>query len=801
MESRTRRLTAAFAVGLVCTATNLAAVHAEASLTTVSGDGLPHEAGFELDLRLSGTVATATAKQVIVNPSNVDREVIYTFDLDRDAAITKLSVELADGRTTSGAVVSADAATTFVPDPGALSSSPDVALLRMVAQDVDGDRPTTYELRVYPVDAGKSVTVTMTWVAPIEYDDGRLSVRIPARGDDPALVREKVNVRLGATAGARGFGSLYAGGQLLAATAAKNKTYKTTAPPQGDLVIETIPLYREAADGAVATFATVPIGKAFGAAVVTVRAPLPSGSENLDYERLLFAIDVSASVDQSGVKAAAELADALMAASPPETRVEAVLFDRTARRVFDEFAPNDHDTRKALAKALTTGPLNNGSDLGAALDAVRDVFYDDKLSDEPAAGFERGVHSPTLIVLITDGMAPLALSPERAVDRLGDHAAENAEVLAITLVPDEAPVPDTSEGIMARLAFRTGGRSAAVRHSEATTRSATLAVELSLPAPLEGPEIDAGKAALVGMDLPGVLGAGRGYTVIGFYYGAAPKKISVRALRNGKDVTIAATRDKAMAAAALPLALVTAPTDRFLPTEDQKSLDRGDYVSAVDEADAMRELIGAAHDATTVTRTSAFVALDRKDKLSIERLDMAHTWGAGVYFRLPPPPEREDDHGFRQLSTDPTSDRTTNDGSASYGRTGELDGSIIKRLITTYVVPKAKICYEKALRKKGTLSGSLTVVVEIARGEVQFATVEQSTFRGSKVEACVAEAAYSIQVPRVALGEDAETIGVARYPLTFRQTEQGKTDVGTGSNTRVVDPLDVDDPLGGLPKR
>jgi hypothetical protein len=171
-----------------------------------------------------------------------------------------------------------------------------------------------------------------------------------------------------------------------------------------------------------------------------------------------------------------------------------------------------------------------------------------------------------------------------------------------------------------------------------------------------------------------------------------------------------------------------------------------------------------------------------------------------MYFRVPPQPERAHDYGFRALSTEPASPHSYYE-EPEYGETGELDSAIIKRLITTYVVPKAKICYEKALRKKSGLSGSLTVVVEIARGEVQFATVDRSTFPGSKLEACVTDAGYSIQVPRVALGDDEESIGVARYPLTFRQTN-GKTDIETGADDDgKVPPIDVNDPLGGLPNR
>jgi len=80
---------------------------------------------------------------------------------------------------------------------------------------------------------------------------------------------------------------------------------------------------------------------------------------------------------------------------------------------------------------------------------------------------------------------------------------------------------------------------------------------------------------------------------------------------------------------------------------------------------------------------------------------------------------------------------------------------------------------------------------------VQDARVARSTLPGSEIDACVLDAAYTIRVPRVALGDDTEYVGVARYPIRFRRVGD-KADVDRGEPPADDGPM-ADDPLGGLP--
>lgn len=768
-----------------------------AALETARGEPLLQEAQFTHDVEFRGPVAFIKSTQVIANSSKFEEEAVYTFDLPLDAAVVGLQVRLSDGRTTSMAVMDAGAALTVVPDADGVNAAPDVGLMRLVARDaprITGPSIyalATYELRVYPVTPGQVITVTTTWVSPLRYDDGRLLLRIPHRGDAGNLVRERVSLRLQPPGGTRGFAAVHGGGKLLGK---RIKQAHFTAPPRTDVVIDAEIEFESRSESPLVSFASVPIRDDFGAIGVSVMTPRPSGAAELDYERLLVLVDISRSLENEGLAAAAALSDALLASIPASAEVEVILFDRTAQRVFGSFTRNSPKLRKDLAKALRRGELDNGSDLGAALDLARSVL----LQKRPAKGTEPGRRAPTLVTIISDGMLPVALDGRAAADHIGDDLLQDIEIFSIILVPDHAPAPDTDDNPLGKLAYRTPGRATAVRFGEAAMRAKNLASELGRPVPLRAVHIDTGSTAIEGMDIPGILDAGQGYTGLGFYHGPAPQKLTLTASHRNKGLRIEGKRDLGLGQAALPLLLVTASPEDFIPMQDRLEGNSSSAYDAQALEEAKRGLVRAANLSATITPYSAMVALDSKDRFAQDRLALARKWGPGVFFRLPPPAEREPGYELRTYRQRVPESEWAQDGETEQ-RTGELDRDIIKRLITTYVVPKARVCYEQALRHNNDLRGSLVVVMEIARGEVQHARVEQSTFfPGAGIDACVTDAAYSIQVPRVALGDDLETIGVAHYPLTFKK-HNDRGDVQPGKEPPSQrDPTTTGDPLGGL---
>jgi hypothetical protein len=773
---------------------------ADASLASVGGQGSLKEAQFEMNVAFDGVVAQVSARQSIVNAGPGAAEALYTFDLPIDAAVTGVSIRMPDGRSSTAAVIEAGAAITPLPDPDGVAAAPDLGLLRLVARDVpgiDGDTSlsrATYELRMYPVPPQQSVTVTVDWVAPLRYDDGRLLLRIPGRGSAQGLVREQVALRLTPPPGVRGFGAVHGGGRALGRGI---RQARFAAAPRGDVVIDAALDFGSAA-GPVVGVARVPMDDgAMGAIGLSVLAPLPASARDLGYERLLLVLDVSRSLGRPGLAATATMVDALLGSLPENARVDALLFDSSARRLFGRFRANDAEARKALAQALRPDELANGSDLGAALDSAREILQKEPLDARPAEGIERGARAATLMVVVSDGMLPLELTPRRALDRLGPDVLGDVSVAAVILVPDEAPVPDTREGVLSTLARKSSGRVMAMRFAEAASRATALAATLSRPVLLTELAVDSGGALLDGIELPSALEPGQGVIAMGLYRGAAPASIAITGLAQGQPSRVVAQRDAAMARVALPLAMVRAQQEDFLiERAGSDASPEPDAASA-----ARRRLVAMARRAGTVTRASSLVLLDANDRFARDRLSMTRTWGASTFFRLPPPPERAAEHAFRRFERRVPPDRHAADTPSR--RTGEIDAQIVRRLLDNHVKPMATRCYEDALRRAPGLAGTMTVVLELARGEVQHAEVQRSTLQNAGVEACVAAAAYSIQVPRVALGDDPEIISVVRYPLELRKRQRGDAVRARSADEEPAlrELLGGDAPLDGLDQR
>jgi len=814
-SSRTvTRSTAAVVVGFFCFFTDLLEAGADARLEAVDSRAQIREAGHTLDIEIAGNLAVMRSQQTLVNASKEVREALYTFRLPGDAAVTGLSVRLADGRTTRTVVVESEAALHFPSAAGISVSSkaaPDIGLLRLVERN--GIDPTgglaTYEARIFPLQPGKAVTVRTTWVAPVRQVDGRISLRIPGRGASTNLVAERVRVTVAPPPGAHSITSVYGGGRKLAKTGrGKRSRYEFLAPSHGDLVVEAVPKFRRHSTPdqtrVQASFVAIPVTKSFGALAVNVSAPPIRGTGTLSFERAVLIVDISRSMGQTGVEAAAKLSTSLLASMPPGTKVEAVVFDRRARRALGSFQHNDHRTQRAIAAALAPTALENGSDLGQALIETRRLIENDKLGSTPAEGVVRGARSTNLIAILSDGMTPLELTLGRAAGSLGDDVLRDSEILAVALVPDGAPIPDITEGPMAELTSRARGRSIAVRHAEAESRGHNLAAELGRPAPLYRASLDAGDTVVTGDELFDRMEPGHGTFSLSWYHGPAPKKLTLTGTVRGKRVAVPVSRGSgAHNARLLALAVArSAPGDFLQIDADPDDPDVGSF--GYDEAsreEARRLFVATARRASTVSEGSALVALDSRDALAKDRLALVEKWGPGMYFRFPPPDERTTYHQFRPFEEkrDLPGPRT-GASIAAIRRTGTLDEAIVKRLIETHVLPKAKACYNRALRQDNRLRGALTLVVEIARGEVQHVEITGSTFTGANIEACVAEAAYGIRVPRVALGDDPETVGVAHYPLRFNlKQKKGHVGPGKGVREKQID-VDLDKPLGGISK-
>ena len=759
--------------------------HARADLQGIEVADV-QEAEHSVSVRIEGLFAACESRQVIVNQGDRDTEIFYAFDLPGGAAVTGVEIRLPDGRLAVSSAVDARTAFQFVAEEDS-PGRPDLGLLRMLDRQSGRDDLDRYELRVFPVPARKSAVAVVRWQVPLRYRDGRLQLRIPARGSASNRVRERVDVVWRAPAASKGLREVRSGGTIAAASTnspIQTARLRLLAAPDADVVLEARPVYR-GGPPIIAELATTALGKAGGAYSLTLISPSSSVVRPNAYERIIFIVDASRSLGSSGVAATRAVTTALLDTATPAAQAEAIVFDRRAQALVGRFSENRSELKRQLAKALNSAGTHNGSDLGAALgEAAALLKRAGPASAAPLGAVARGANESTLIVIVTDSVLPLGLDDAQAIGRVGSMALNEARIASIVLVPDQAPLPDPYDGPLGELSRRTGGRIAVVRHADAGARAAQLWNELAQPAPLREITVDWGGASVSGADeLPGQLESGEGTVLFGWYRGRKPSAIMVGANLGGKQVSGRSRRPSSLAArATIPLALLNRPAEELLSPQERTDADAAES--------AQRAILVAASRAGVVTRTSSLVVLDTGDAFARDRLALARKWGPSQYRRHPPPAERAMGESAAPNAR-PVMGRSA---PTAFRRTGELDRGIVERLMKHHVVPRARACYDRALRRDGNLTGTVTIELEMVRGEVQDARIGRTTITDAPLIECLLDAAYATPVPQVALGDASEVVVVARYPLRLRRNQR-RPEVTPGVDRGPPDP---DDPLGGI---
>jgi hypothetical protein len=732
-----------------------------AELTTARG-GVPEERKHEVAITLDGPVAEVTTRQVLTLAGKSAEVLVYRFPLPERATITDLTVTLPAGRPARGVVV--DTRTAL------LEGAPDLAVLRPVAR---GQGTMIYELRVYPMPTRGELKVAMRWVIPAELDGGRLVVRIPGRGGARAFAPSDVTFTAVAPPGAAGFRELTGDGKVLARDVGGRGTVRFRPASRGDILVSAVP--RLAGRLPVVLMGSAALDGEHTALGLAILTPQPSAAQMPEYERVVVVCDVSASMGEAGRRAARTLIAEVLRSLPADVRTEAILFSRTARRVVGKLAPNSAGQRQAIDEAIAAAPLEGGSEPGAALAMVRKILVDERTGDEEAIYRRHGTVPPTLVVVVSDGVAPLDFTGERAIDRYGRDLLDHAFIVAVTTFPDGADAPGVADSPMGALALRAGGRSILVRESEAPAQARVLAAELAQPAPLRGLRLDTGTTVVMGLELPGELPAGQGLVTYGVALGPAPPRATLSLFVGADEARVPVRRATGLAQrAVLPLWLAARSPDDFVPLADH--IDGGeerDYPQEV-WARARARYLAVAQRAHAITPDSALVAFVPGDELGADRTSFVQRWGPSEFGAMPPPagagPPAETVGDLRQ-------DDRRQAGLVTVAREvrvlGELDENIVRTLLVRNLAPRARACYQAALRKDPRAEGRLDLVLEMSRGEVTSVQAASSSFRTPDMEVCVIEAAYALQVPRVAAEYDDGTIVVARYPLVFKVAPSG----------------------------
>jgi hypothetical protein len=99
---------------------------------------------------------------------------------------------------------------------------------------------------------------------------------------------------------------------------------------------------------------------------------------------------------------------------------------------------------------------------------------------------------------------------------------------------------------------------------------------------------------------------------------------------------------------------------------------------------------------------------------------------------------------------------------------GSLDRTVVRNTLSLAYSPRARACYlnrPAATPAERDLAGRVRIAIELARGEVGGVAIEASTLAAPRIEACLREGAFEIDVPR-ALRSDAPVTAVLN--LVFR---------------------------------
>ena len=179
--------------------------------------------------------------------------------------------------------------------------------------------------------------------------------------------------------------------------------------------------------------------------------------------------------------------------------------------------------------------------------------------------------------------------------------------------------------------------------------------------------------------------------------------------------------------------------------------------------------------ATALEVTGSFVGDDIVKRM---RADEQERLPQALAAMVGGPPDEAAAEGFvRPPWYEIEDERTARQGIAQAGRggiqrKGYLDRKIFRHYLTTRVLPRARVCYNHALRRDPGQAGRATMQMEVAKGEVMLAELLGAKYEApdEKLTNCLREAAWALDIPA---GELDDKIYVLRYPIRLVAPEDG----------------------------
>lgn len=708
-------------------------------------------------------------------------QLIYRFDLPEEAAVSGVEVKVGN-RTHRAVGIDSAAAIRPLPEVALGEERADLALLRQID-------PGRYELTIYPLDPNVAVTAVIRSVVPAALSDGRMSVELPARGasNSANLAATRVTLRASGWRAVKRLDELTLNGQ-------RSSSLTIAAGDRAGLAIQARAVFGRGGDLDAGLFALELDG---GLHALAIAGAAPPASRVMgEYLHVVLLVDVSASIGRSGLRAAAAIADGILAGLPPSTRVAVVPFNRAATSLRPSFRPNDHTIRGAVADALKPDRLANGSDLLAAL-AETDRLLASREARRVVDDARVGGEATAAVIAISDGSTPIQLTGERAYAAVSEYVRGEAVFFAVTVARDGRSFPQPLAGALGQLISRTGGAAFGVPASAAATRAPAIVKQLGIANQLLGLRARIGEDAASEIDLPDQLGPGSGFMTITPWAGPVPKAMTLTAARRGGMVTypIRRLRDPALESTAGALGLHRLDPPGVAQAHERAERRGGPEAPLSPERDGARQIARAGARLGVATPFVSLVIPNPTDRLAREQLALAKKWGSWLYRRAPTPAEIAGDLEHRLWRGATTTAIASAQRAARAPGGGNVEPAVMRREVRTQLFRRVRSCYDRELRSAPRLRGSLTLQLDIADGEVREAEISAGSIGRSRLRRCVIDAAYRFKPPQAA--NDHATTYVVRYPFRFRVLgKRGDVSEDDGMGKQIE--LDPDDPLDGI---
>ncbi|MGE0547655.1 MAG: VWA domain-containing protein [Kofleriaceae bacterium] len=693
----------------------------------------------ELVVTLQGAVATVEVRQRIVNSGREPLGGIYELDLPANATFTDFA--LGSGSTATAAVPvvgpfgSVDASTREV-----LAADP--ALVRALPPG----SPAQYAITLQPIAPGSELAMTTRFTALAEVRASALRLVLPGRAGAAKLTLCKGVVRAHAGPGTT-VERIRINGKPSGRAAAELQLDAAKLTIDVDLGF--------AGHTPVVWTQSEWIAPGWSASLVTVVAPAVTAT--MLPRRALLVIDTSRSMELIGRANVIKVVNKLASALPANVQLEAIVYDRTASRVFDGWRSVTGPNLAAIEAAIAARPTVNGSDLPGALAFARKTLADN-------------TRELAMVVVITDGVVGTADSTA-LVDAL-DAKISNLDVLAVVLDPTRTT---TSPGVSPlRGAINLYGGALVELAVDDLDDQLELVDSWLRPSWLE--------LSMGSLSIPDQVRAGSGFTRLVIHRGTTA---SWSLTGHGESPIKVAPRP-GPAARVAALALARSTDESFLPTVDATPEQLA--LAGRLRGKAIRDHAFVCHSDTCSGGWSLAV-LTATGKVARNRLAMVR--GGGPYERITAVDDPED---RSSSSTSSSASPAAPPGNAPLA--SAIAKITLERLFRDQLRPRAYVCYQRALGLNANLAGTVVFELHMGRGEVS--DVGLIGLGDATFDTCLRDSAFTLGVPFPDFSVNADDQTIARYPLTFKVEDASPVIVAGDADSS--SPLDIDAIEGGPPR-